>query len=184
LLDTHPSTILGVPRSGLIIEVPESEPAVASWRERLDPQAALGVPAHITVLFPFAAPDRLDEVTITTLREVFTASAPFTFHLTRTAWFGDKVLWLAPEPRAPFERLTKLVADAFPSFPPYGGQFSEVVPHLTVGDHGTLQQLVDAEHEIRRHLPISAAADALSLMVERSGGRWKRLATFPLIQLQ
>ena len=49
------NTIRRVLRSGLIIEVPEAETAVAAWRERLDPQAVLGVPAHITVLFPFAA---------------------------------------------------------------------------------------------------------------------------------
>lgn len=44
------------PHSGLIMEVPEAEPAVARHRERLDASAPLGVPAHITVLFPFMAP--------------------------------------------------------------------------------------------------------------------------------
>ena len=48
-------------RTGLIVEVPDAELVVAHWREQLDPHAMLGVPAHVTVLFPFAAPDRIDE---------------------------------------------------------------------------------------------------------------------------
>ena len=41
----------------LLVEVPEAEPAVARHRERLDANAPLGIPAHITVLFPFTPPE-------------------------------------------------------------------------------------------------------------------------------
>ena len=167
-------------RSGLIVEVPEAETAVAAWRERLDPQAALGVPAHITVLFPFAAPDRLDASLIATLSRLIAIAVSFEFHLTRTAWFGDTTLWLAPEPAAPFKHLTELLSGAFPAYPPYAGQFAEVVPHLTVGDHGARQQFFDAERDLQQHLPISGAARAVSLMVERYDRRWERLTAFPL----
>ena len=37
------------PHSGLIVEVPEAEPAVARLRDRLDASSPLGIPAHITV---------------------------------------------------------------------------------------------------------------------------------------
>jgi 2'-5' RNA ligase superfamily len=117
--------------SGLIIEVPEAEGAVAAWRKRLDPQAALGVPAHITVLFPFAAADRLDDSSIAILSRLVASVGSFEFHLVRTAWSGETTLWLAPEPAAPFNQLTELLSGAFPAYPPYGGQFAEVVPHLT-----------------------------------------------------
>ena len=175
--DRYDSAVL---RSGLIIEVPEAETAVAAWRERLDPQAALGVPAHITVLFPFAAPDRLDGSPIATLSRLVATTASFEFHLTRTAWFGDTTLWLAPEPAAPFKQLTQLLSGAFPAYPPYAGQFDDVVPHLTIGDHGAQQQFLDAERDMQQHLPISATARAISLMVERSDRRWERLTAFPL----
>lgn len=167
-------------RSGLVVEVPEAETAVAAWRERLDPQAALGVPAHLTVLFPFAAPDRLDDLLLSTLGRLVAAVASFEFRLTRTAWFGDTVLWLAPEPATPFEQLTELLSGAFPAHPPYAGQFAEVVPHLTVGDRAPQDQLLDAERDLHRHLPIRAAARAVSLLVERPDRRWQRLASFPL----
>jgi 2'-5' RNA ligase len=167
-------------RSGLIIEVPEAETAVARWRERLDPQAALGVPAHITVLFPFAAPQHLDDAALATLGRLMATDASFEFQLTRTAWFGDSTLWLAPEPTAPFTQLTELLSGAFPAYPPYSGQFAEVVPHLTIGDRGERQQLLDAEREVHQHLPIVAAARAVSLMVERPDRRWERLTAFGL----
>ena len=41
-------------RTALIVEVPEAEPAVGALRLEHDRSAARGVPAHITILFPFA----------------------------------------------------------------------------------------------------------------------------------
>lgn len=167
-------------RSALIVEVPGAELAVARWRAQFDPQASLGVPAHVTVLFPFAAPDSINEPTLATLRNLLLTAAAFKFQLARSAWFDDRVLWLAPEPAEPFQRLTRLVAEAFPGYPPYGGQYTEVVPHLTVADHGTPDQLRTSESAVRGHLPIVSTADAVSLMVEHSDGRWERHTTFPL----
>ena len=42
------------------------------------------------------------------------------------------VVYLAPEPDAPFRRLTAALASAFPDYPPYEGAHEEVIPHLTV----------------------------------------------------
>ncbi len=109
---------------------------------------------------------------------MFTADASFEFYLTRTAFFNDRVLWLAPEPAEPFRRLTALVSGVFPAYPPYGGQFAEVIPNLTVGDHGTPDQLRAAQQAVRPHLPISGAAHTVSLMVEHADGQWKRRASF------
>ena len=57
-------------RSGLIVKVPHAEPAVSAWRTQL--MAALGVPANLTVLFPFVPPAGIDEATRTALRELLT----------------------------------------------------------------------------------------------------------------
>lgn len=167
-------------RSGLIVEVPEAEPAVAQWRAQLDRTAALGVPAHVTVLFPFAEPTAIDESMLAELRALIATVAAFEFRLARSGWFGDRVVWLAPEPAGPFRRLTRLVSAAFPAYPPYEGQFADVVPHLTVGDLGAPEELRAAERGVLPHLPISAVARSTSLMVERPDGRWERRATFAL----
>ena len=52
----------------------------------------------------------------------------------RTRWFGEDVLWLAPEPDQPFRALTTALHSAFPQCPPFGGIYPDVVPHLTIGD--------------------------------------------------
>ena len=54
--------------SALIVAVAEAEPAVADHRERLDRAATWGVPAHITVLYPFLPPADL-EAAATAVRE-------------------------------------------------------------------------------------------------------------------
>lgn len=42
--------------SCLRVPVPEADQAVGRLRGRLDSAAALGVPAHVTILYPFVAP--------------------------------------------------------------------------------------------------------------------------------
>ena len=42
--------------SAVLVQVPEAERVVSPHRSRLDGAAALGVPAHVTVLFPFVPP--------------------------------------------------------------------------------------------------------------------------------
>src|SRR3954470_1036237 len=39
--------------AALVVMPPGAEPVVKSFRDRFDPVAALGMPAHITVLYPF-----------------------------------------------------------------------------------------------------------------------------------
>lgn len=108
------------PRSGLMIEIPEAERAVARHRERLDASARLGIPAHITVLSPFILPQAISTAALARLERLFAAVSQFRFQLDRTAWFGDEVLWLAPHDPGPFRALTRSVVEAFPAFPPAG----------------------------------------------------------------
>jgi hypothetical protein len=42
--------------TAVLVPVPEAERVVSPPRSRLDGAAALGVPAHVTVLFPFVPP--------------------------------------------------------------------------------------------------------------------------------
>jgi hypothetical protein len=168
--------------SALIVEVPEAEAAVGQWREHLDENAAaLGVPAHVTVLAPFLARGKIGPPVLGSLGRLFGAVPRFRFRLVRTAWFGDQVLWLAPEDDGPFRALTERAYAAFPACPPFGGVFDEVIPHLTVGLGQPLAELRAAEESVGPQLPIEAAATAVTLMAGPvSGGRWSRVARFPL----
>jgi 2'-5' RNA ligase len=166
--------------SALIVEVPEAEAAVARHRERLDANAALGVPAHFTVLFPFMPSEAIGPPVLSQLEDLFAAFGGFRFELVRTAWFGDEVLWLAPRDPAPFRSLTGRVQEAFPAFPPFEGQYDDVVPHLTVGHGHPPADLRAAGESVRAHLPIEARAAAVTLMTQSAGGQWARGARFPL----
>ena len=42
--------------SALVVLVPEADPLVGPFRSFFDPSAALGVPAHVTLLYPFVEP--------------------------------------------------------------------------------------------------------------------------------
>lgn len=167
--------------SALITEVPEAEAAVHRHRERLDANAPLGVPAHITVLAPFIPPGMIDTAILTQMGWLFAGLAGFRFQLDRTAWFGEQVLWLAPRDPAPFRALTQLVYQAFPAFPPFEGRHDDVVPHLTVGHGHPISELRTAEDAIQAHLPIDASVAAITLMTEQSAeGHWAKTATFAL----
>ncbi|WP_091345196.1 2'-5' RNA ligase family protein [Micromonospora rhizosphaerae] len=104
--------IAAIRQSALVLEVPEAEAAVGHHRDVLDASARLGVPAHVTVLFPFVPPAQIDTMVVADLRRIFASTAAFNFRLARTAWFGDQVLWLAPEDPQPFRVLTELVHTA------------------------------------------------------------------------
>jgi 2'-5' RNA ligase superfamily protein len=167
--------------SALIVAVPEAEPAVAALRAAYDPAASWGVPAHVTVLYPFLPPDRLDAGVRAAVREAVGAVPAFDLVFGRTRRFGDQVLWLAPQPEAPLRALTAAVWARFPQTPPYGGQFADVVPHLTVTD-GQPPAVMDAAAErVRPWLPITARPRAVRLMVgRREPDAWQTVAEFPL----
>jgi hypothetical protein len=167
--------------SGLVVPVPTATPVVAPWRERLDPTAVHGVPAHVTVLYPFVPPQQVTSETVERLSSLFAGIARFDFVLRDVAWFDDEVVYLAPEPAAPLIALTRAVMVAFPAYPPYGGAFSEITPHLTIGDHGSRDELRRAATAVAPALPISARATDVWLMFASPGDQaWQVHARFPL----
>ncbi len=158
--------------SGLIIEVPEAEPAVGELRMRLDPVAALGVPAHVTALFPFVSAASIDAHLLEQVGEVARSAQPFEYVFARTAWFGDAVLYLAPDEPSPFRDLTYRLWETFPNCPPYGGQFVDVIPHLTIGEGCGREALLEADRSVRAFGPITGRAERLTLMAQAPDGRW------------
>ncbi|MGH9077451.1 MAG: 2'-5' RNA ligase family protein, partial [Acidimicrobiales bacterium] len=119
-------------QSALLVPVPAAEPLVRRWRLAYDPVAPEGVPAHITLIVPWLPPDRLVEPDFARLADVLADVKAFDFCLATVGWFGRRVLWLGPEPAEPFLALTARLAARFDT-PPWGDEFDEVVPHLTVG---------------------------------------------------
>ncbi|HST17025.1 MAG TPA: 2'-5' RNA ligase family protein [Gaiellaceae bacterium] len=155
-------------QTALIVAVPEAEPAVAELRLEHDPTARLGVPAHITILYPFAPPDAVDEESIASL---LAPVAAFRFELASVEHFDDDVTYLAPRPVRPFDDLIAGAIARWPEYPPYGGTIDSVIPHLTVG----LSRL-----DLSIALPIACVARAVTLLEEGGDGRWRPRRVFPL----
>ncbi len=173
----------GQPESAILVPVPEAEPAVGHLRARLDRSAGQGVPAHVTVLFPFMPPAQITAAALSAVAAAVATVPGFDCRFARTGWFGDNVVWLAPEPDGPFRALTAAVHAAFPDYPPFGGQFADVIPHLTVGDRpaGGPAALRAAEAEVRQALPVRTHVGSAWLMTgTQAPGSWQRLAVFPL----
>lgn len=172
--------------SALLVLVPAADPVVGSHRARLDLSARDGVPAHLTVLYPFLPPERIGPRELSALARLLAGFPAFEFALDRVGWFGDAVAWLGPSDETPFRALTGLACAAYPSCPPYGGAYEDVVPHLTIGHLGGRDALRAAADDIRPSLPIRATAAEVTLMTgPRAAGRdtpapWAIAATFPL----
>jgi 2'-5' RNA ligase len=164
----------------LLIPVPEAEARVGGWRQRFDPSARKGVPAHVTVLYPYVPPERVGDSLLEDLRRLFEGIRPFEFTLRRPARFPG-VLYLAPEPDRPFRQLTRAVVRRYPRYRPYGGAVADPVPHLTVADvqaSGDVADLDLVERAMVQGMPIPARAREVWLMA--GDGRWSVVERFPL----
>jgi 2'-5' RNA ligase len=143
-------------RTALILRVPEAAAAVDAWRERTcEAKPSTGVPAHITLIFPFVPASEIDADLIAEVGALIGTAMSFCFALQETARF-PAVLFLAPNPAEPFIGLTDALTERYPPYVRYGGAFGSSVPHLTVaqGSDGLLDQV---EASVRRFMPTSIA---------------------------
>ncbi|MDQ6642030.1 MAG: 2'-5' RNA ligase family protein [Actinomycetota bacterium] len=133
--------------------------------------------AHITVLGPFMPEADIDDGVVADLERYFADVTAFDYTLEGVSAFPDGPAYLVPEPATVFRRLTLGLLRFFPEFPPYGGSFTEVVPHISV-------PLLDGEdanslrREIAHRLPIEARAHSATL-IRVAEGDTRTLATFP-----
>ncbi len=165
----------------LTVPVPELDPVVRPRLERVAPESLPVDPddpvAQITLLTPFADRDALTEGVLAELRWFFADVTPFGFALAEVNRFPGGAAYLAPSPAAPFRQLSHELARRFPEYPPYGGAYDEVVPHLRVPllegeDVDSLQQGLGPT------LPITAYAQEAALFWWEPGAI-ELLETFP-----
>jgi len=175
---TEPITPTPIPPTAVILAVPEAEPVVARWRAAHDAAAGLGVPAHITLLYPFLPPDRIDDTVTGWLAAMFAAQAAFTLEFRACGSFPE-VVYLAPEPVGVLRDLTLRIAHRWPEAPPYSGVFDEVVPHLTVAHGIDEATAAGIRADVEPRLPVRAPVREAQLLEFRDGRSTIR-ARFPL----
>ncbi len=141
---------------------------VTDLRMKYDPSAAAGVLPHLTLMFPFIPPRELTDLAVDDLESLIGRSAAFEVSLSRVNQFEQGVVYLEPEPVAPFIHLTKEIGRQF-GLLPFGGQFGEEpVPHLTVGVLESVSVRRRIAYQLVPELPITIRADEAWLMVGNS----------------
>ena len=133
--------------------------------------AGVGVPAHVTLLFPFMPAAALTPPVRRALAEIAASVEPFDVRFATVGRFPG-IVYLVPEPGRPFTTLTDAIAARFPAYQPYEGAFDEVIPHLTLVESATapLDKIADAA---QRHLPFTHRVDVMEVLVEGPDARWR-----------
>ena len=164
--------------SAIIIPIAEVEPIVGSLRLQYDRAAQLGVPAHITLLYPFCSPQAATGE-IETLKHVCASIEAFSFSFTEIRRF-PATAYLHPDKSERFAQITRTLVKKWPECQPYNGAFPDIIPHLTVADHVDRETLVAVEDSLRRQLPIQCVAREVWLLTSDHMGMWSKKAFFSL----
>lgn len=165
--------------SALVLLVPQAEPVVAELRRDYDPVAVRGMPAHVTLLYPFLPPP-LPREAVTTLSALFARVRRLNLVFAKTGRFAE-TLYLEPEEAESLRGIISRIVECWPQYPPYGGRFGRVIPHLTVADRQSDQRVLEeVQAALERRLPIRAHVRDAHLFVSRDDGLWRAEAAFPL----
>jgi 2'-5' RNA ligase len=167
--------------TALIVLIPEAESLVGPYRTRYDPVAPLGMPAHVTLMFPFLDCEALTAPSRDQLRAALAELPTFDYEFRSTGAFPG-VLYMRPEDQNPFVEAISVVRKLFPQLEPYGDRMLAPVPHLTVAhasSEAVLEEIRESfESELAKHGPVSGTAVAATLM-RHTGTLWESADSFP-----
>jgi 2'-5' RNA ligase len=162
-------------RSAIVVPVMLPEPLEAIRQEHVA-IARLGVPAHVTLLFPFVPAASLQSSDVARAAAAIARTAAFEVELREARTFDpgpteEGAVWLAPEPPEPFIAMTEALVEAFPTYLPYGGIHDTVIPHLTLANLDVdVPALVAAAGP---ELPVVRRVEWAIVLVEDDRGRWR-----------
>jgi 2'-5' RNA ligase len=166
--------------TALAIVLDEAEPFDAVRRRYAPEAVALGIPFHITLLWPFSPSEELTDALLADTGAFFAGRQPFEFALTRIATW-PRVVYAVPEPDAALRDCMRALFARFPQWPPYRGIHAEVIPHATLGEDVDAPALRDEiERRLEGELPRRYAIDAVTLLEEYAPERWREREHFPL----
>ena len=164
--------------TAVLLCVPEAEELVGPWRNKADPSAARGVPAHVTLLTPFLAPDRIDVGVLAELSWFFAGVDAFEIRFDTVGELLDPgIVYLDPV-GSELDELADALARRWPETPPYGGRVDAPHAHLTVAHSSDAGMRAQAAVAVRPGLPLRAIASQAALWTCDEHGRWSEAHTF------
>jgi 2'-5' RNA ligase len=171
--------------TAVVVTIGPAEAAVAAYRRQHTPSGARGMPAHVTLMFPFTDGELLDVSTLRELRDELSRFPAFDVTLRRFGrWPGpaarpsEHVLYAMPEPADPFVEMTASIAVRFGVLP-YGGAHIDIVPHVTIASCADESLLDRIEAELEPAFPITTRLTSASLWEDAAEG-WRMTAGLPL----
>jgi 2'-5' RNA ligase len=153
-------------------------PGLARARRRWDYAALTGVGPHVTILFPFLPCADLGPTARAELAAIARAVPAFDVRFEQVRRFPDLV-WVEPEPAAPFAALTAAVVARWPSHPAYEGAYDTVIPHLTVVE-SDVADIETIDEIARRSTPFARRAQRMELWCQDTADRWRTRWRMPL----
>lgn len=168
--------------TAIIVAIPEAEPLIELFRRQHTEDGAQGVPPHVTLLYPFTDTSLLVAGRVNEVADVIRSFSAFEFSLVSVAYFptSPRVLYLQPDPGAPFRAMTRALVAAFPEHQPYDGEYVDPTPHATIAVASD-QVLAEIERTVLPSLPVAARATEASL-IERDDEKdvWRLRRRLPL----
>jgi hypothetical protein len=165
-------------RSAVIVPI-ELPPGLQAVRDAGDPLAARGVPAHVTVLFPFLPVAALTPVVRSDLARLAARQAPFIARFSRVE-AREEMVWLVSDDQQPFLDLTDSVVNLWPAHPPYGGIHDTLIPHLTLLEATDCQALGAAWAAAVDIGSFEMTVRELTVITENASGTWRTRWRMPL----
>lgn len=155
------------------------------WRSQsvlpVEPPLVLSdaIPPHFTLLSPWHLDPASDEAS-SRLCEANRSVAQFRLRFTSVGTFLTGHVYLRPDPSSELDALFAALTAAFPEFPPYGGAFSEWLPHLTVSRRGGEPAARVVRSELGACGPLDLDVREVSAWECLASGRWVKHVTAPL----
>ena len=118
-------------RTGLVIPVPAADGLLELVEARHPGSVRQGVPAHVSLLYPFVGVAELSDRDTEVLRELFLEQEPMRVVFGECYRRGGFVA-LRPSPLEGLTELTNRTRRRWPDVVPYEGLYGDVEPHLTV----------------------------------------------------
>jgi 2'-5' RNA ligase len=154
---------------------------VSRWQRTWTKAGSEGMPAHVTLLVPFADSSIVTE-RVEAVRAALSPFSPFECTFEEVAYFEQprRYLYLRPEPREILVAMTEALIERFPEFPPYDGEVTGIVPHLSVAASDDEAPLRGIGAELAEVLPIRASVRDVTIVEHVSGVGWREHTSIPL----
>ncbi len=115
-------------QTGLVIPVPEADALLAAVGARYPGTVREGVPAHVSLLYPFVAAAELDEQVTSALCELLAEQAPMPVQFAE-CYRREGFVALRPDPIDGLTELMNKTHLRWPDVVPYEGVYQDVEPH-------------------------------------------------------